>query len=150
MSIVELPMNPEPHPPVVARVRVMGKEWHLDYLNLPVGTHDLYARQFVYRAPTESEGKYTFTRAEIEKAEKSFESLRDQIRELEIENRRLRNIKLPPVDVDGVVAFSKWYGMPVDSDMDIQTQVAWENWQIAWNAALEHKRHRESIAKVPQ
>lgn len=135
MNIVELPTLPEPLPPVVARVRVMGKDWYLEYMNLPVGTHDLYARQFVYRAAREDEGKYTFTRAEVEKAEKSFEDLRDQVRALEIENRRLRNIKLPPADVDCVVAFGEWYGMPVDDEMDIQTQVAWENWQIAWNAA---------------
>lgn len=139
--MIELPMNPESHPRVVARIRVMGKDFHLEYMNLPVGTHDLYARQFVYRAPTVDEGRYTFTRDEVRKAEKSFESLREQIYSLGIENRNLRRIKLPPADADCAAAFSAWFGMPVDDDMDIQTSVAWEHWQFAWNAALAHKKH---------
>lgn len=34
-------------------------------------------------------------------------------------------------------AFEKWHGFDVCDDMDIQTSVAWENWQKAWNAARE-------------
>ena len=30
--------------------------------------------------------------------------------------------------------FEKWHHFPVTDDMDIQTEVAWENWQAAWNA----------------
>lgn len=32
--------------------------------------------------------------------------------------------------------FEKWYGFEVCEDMDIQTDVAWRNWQVAWNAAI--------------
>ena len=32
--------------------------------------------------------------------------------------------------------FEKRQGFPVHSDMDIQTEVAWENWQAAWNAGI--------------
>lgn len=49
--------------------------------------------------------------------------------------RELR--KLPPPSIQCVCAFTDWFGMPIDADMDIQTQVAWENWQIAWNASLD-------------
>lgn len=45
--------------------------------------------------------------------------------------------KLPPPSIQCACAFTEWYGMPIDADMDIQTQVAWENWQIAWNASLD-------------
>jgi len=34
--------------PVVARVTVMGQSWKMDYLSLPVGTHDLYAQSYTY------------------------------------------------------------------------------------------------------
>lgn len=67
-----------------------------------------------------------------------MERLRYQVSDLTWEVKRLKAIKLPPPDVDCVVAFGRWYGMPVDQDMDIQTQVAWENWQIAWNAGEKH------------
>ena len=33
-------------------------------------------------------------------------------------------------------AFEKWYGFRVCENMDIQTSVAWENWQAAWLAAV--------------
>ena len=29
--------------------------------------------------------------------------------------------------------FEKWHRFPVTDDMDIQTEVAWENWQAAWD-----------------
>ena len=32
-------------------------------------------------------------------------------------------------------AFEMWYRLGVAMHMDIQTEVAWENWQAAWNAA---------------
>ena len=32
--------------------------------------------------------------------------------------------------------FEKWHGYPVTDDMDIQTEVAWENWQAAWSAGI--------------
>jgi len=38
--------------------------------------------------------------------------------------------------IECVVAFGKWYGMPVDENMDLATEIAWANWQAAWNAAL--------------
>lgn len=31
--------------------------------------------------------------------------------------------------------FEKWHRFPVTDDMDIQTEVAWDNWQAAWEAA---------------
>jgi hypothetical protein len=34
--------------------------------------------------------------------------------------------------------FEEWHGFEVCDDMDIQTEVAWGNWKIAWNAAMEH------------
>ena len=30
--------------------------------------------------------------------------------------------------------FEKWHRFPVTDDMDIQTEVAWDNWQAAWDA----------------
>lgn len=33
--------------------------------------------------------------------------------------------KHPPATIECVTAFSKWYGMPVCENMDIQTEVAW-------------------------
>ena len=33
--------------------------------------------------------------------------------------------------------FEKWHRFPVTDDMDIQTEVAWMNWKMAWNAAAE-------------
>lgn len=39
--------------------------------------------------------------------------------------------------------FEEWYGFEVCDDMDIHTQVAWDNWQIAWQAA---KTHAEEMA----
>ena len=38
-------------PDCVARIVVFGKDWKLDYLSLPVGVHDLYARSFTYTQP---------------------------------------------------------------------------------------------------
>lgn len=32
--------------------------------------------------------------------------------------------------------FEKWHRFPVTDDMDIQTEVAWMNWQAAWNAGI--------------
>ena len=43
--------------------------------------------------------------------------------------------KHPPATIECVTAFSKWYGMPVCENMDIQTDVAWDHWQHAWHAA---------------
>jgi hypothetical protein len=87
----------------------------------------------------------TFTRAEVKAHEAAMELLRYQVRDLTWEVKRLKAIKLPPPDVDCVVAFGHWYGMPVEQDMDIQTQVAWENWQIAWNAGEKHAQPGASI-----
>lgn len=36
--------------------------------------------------------------------------------------------------------FEKRQGFPVHSDMDIQTEVAWENWKAAWAAATSAQR----------
>ena len=33
--------------------------------------------------------------------------------------------------------FESWYGMPVEENMDIQTEVAWSNWCAAWDAAFD-------------
>ena len=33
--------------------------------------------------------------------------------------------------------FEQWYGMPLDENMDIQTEVAWENWCAAWDSAVD-------------
>ena len=33
-------------------------------------------------------------------------------------------------------AFEEWYQLGVCMHMDIQTEIAWENWQAAWNAAI--------------
>lgn len=43
---------------------------------------------------------------------------------------------LPPPSIDCVVAFNKWHGMPFDADMDIQTEIAFMNWHVAWEAAI--------------
>lgn len=34
-------------------------------------------------------------------------------------------------------AFEKWFQFSVCDDMDIQTEIAWEHWQAAWQAARE-------------
>ena len=34
--------------------------------------------------------------------------------------------------------FEEWHGFEVCDDMDIQTEVAWDNWKRAWKAAMEH------------
>ena len=33
-------------------------------------------------------------------------------------------------------AFEAWHGFEVCDEMDIQTSVAWDNWKIAWKAAV--------------
>ncbi len=33
--------------------------------------------------------------------------------------------------------FESWYGMPVEENMDIQTEVAWSNWCAAWDDAVD-------------
>ncbi len=43
--------------------------------------------------------------------------------------------KHPPATIQCVNAFTKWYGMPVCEDMDMQTEIAWDHWQHAWNAS---------------
>ncbi len=46
--------------------------------------------------------------------------------------------------IDCVVAFGRWYGMPVAEDMDITTEIAWRNWQAAWNAAMSEAAKMEA------
>jgi len=41
----------EKKPVCVARIEVLGKDWRLDYLSLPVGMHNLYAQEYIYAAP---------------------------------------------------------------------------------------------------
>jgi pterin-4a-carbinolamine dehydratase len=36
--------------------------------------------------------------------------------------------------------FEKWHGFEVCDDMDIQTSVAWDNWKVAWKAAMKHAK----------
>ncbi|WP_225784500.1 hypothetical protein [Xenophilus sp. Marseille-Q4582] len=44
--------------------------------------------------------------------------------------------KHPPATIECITAFSRWFGLsPLDSDIDIQTDVAWDHWQHAWHAA---------------
>ena len=38
--------------------------------------------------------------------------------------------------------FEEWYGFEVCDDMDIQTSVAWDNWKIAWRAAMGHAEEK--------
>lgn len=38
--------------------------------------------------------------------------------------------------------FEEWYGFEVCDDMDIQTEVAWGNWKVAWKAAMEHAKEK--------
>jgi hypothetical protein len=35
-------------------------------------------------------------------------------------------------------SFEKWFGFAVCTDMDIQTEVAYDNWREAWNTAIRH------------
>lgn len=45
--------------------------------------------------------------------------------------------KHPPASIECATAFTKWFGLsPLDSDIDIQTEVAWDHWQHAWHAAI--------------
>lgn len=43
--------------------------------------------------------------------------------------------KHPPASIQCVAAFTEWFGFSVSEDMDIQTSIAWDNWQFAWNTA---------------
>ena len=36
--------------------------------------------------------------------------------------------------------FEKWHRFPVTDDMDIHTEIAWKNWQSAWNAGVNAER----------
>ena len=38
--------------------------------------------------------------------------------------------------------FEEWHGFEVCDDMDIQTEVAWDNWKRAWKAAMEHAKEK--------
>lgn len=38
--------------------------------------------------------------------------------------------------------FEEWYGFEVCDDMDIQTEVAWDNWKRAWKAAMKHAEEK--------
>ena len=38
--------------------------------------------------------------------------------------------------------FEEWHGFEVCDDMDIQTEVAWDNWKVAWKAAMEHAKEK--------
>jgi hypothetical protein len=38
-------------------------------------------------------------------------------------------------DIQMINSFEKWQQFQLDDDMDIQTEVAWNNWQAAWRAA---------------
>ncbi len=50
--------------------------------------------------------------------------------------------------IECVVAFGKWYGLPVAEDMDIATEIAWRNWQAAWNAAMAEAARAEAADPV--
>lgn len=41
----------------------------------------------------------------------------------------------PPATIQCVVAFEKWYRLPVCENMDLQTEIAWDHWQHAWHAS---------------
>ena len=41
-------------------------------------------------------------------------------------------------------AFEKWHSLGVAMHMDIQAEIAWENWQATWNAA------RDSLTETAQ
>lgn len=57
--------------------------------------------------------------------------------------------KHPPATIQCVNAFSKWYGLPVCEDMDIQTEVAWAHWQRAWHASkLDSDREQAENATL--
>lgn len=43
--------------------------------------------------------------------------------------------------------FEEWFGFSVGPGMDIQTEVAWDHWQRAWQAALAERPARgEAVA----
>lgn len=54
----------------------------------------------------------------------------------------------PLPTIECVVAFGKWYGMPVAEDMDIATEIAWEHWQAAWNAAMTEAARMDTSDEV--
>lgn len=47
--------QPEQEPECVAVINVLGKDWRLEQLSLPVGKHKLYAQQYTYTAPPRRE-----------------------------------------------------------------------------------------------
>lgn len=53
-------------------------------------------------------------------------------------------VKHPPATIECVTAFSKWYGLPVCEHMDIQTEVAWDHWQHAWNSAKRDSDYEQA------
>ncbi len=55
--------------------------------------------------------------------------------------------KHPPATIECITAFTSWYRLPVCDDMDIQTEIAWDNWQHAWNAS-KRDSYREQAQNV--
>ena len=49
----EQPEQPEQEP--VAVINVLGNDWRIEYLSLPVGKHRLYAQQYTYTTPPKRE-----------------------------------------------------------------------------------------------
>ena len=47
-------------------------------------------------------------------------------------------------------AFEKWHGFGVALGMDIQTEIAWKNWQAAWNAARDSLTDKAQKAACDQ
>lgn len=50
--------------------------------------------------------------------------------------------------------FEEWHGFEVCDDMDIQTEIAWDNWKRAWKAAMAHAKgkaieHAQNFAYTP-
>ena len=91
----------------------------------------------------------TFTRDEVKKHEKCVEDLRNQVYDLKRVIAHLESRKLPVPDADCEAAFEDWYKFEVGEDMDIHTEIAWGNWQIAWNAAMNFSKFKSMECKVP-
>jgi hypothetical protein len=54
-AIKEALAQPEQEPECVAVINVLGNDWRIEHLSLPVGKHRLYAQQYTYTAPPKLE-----------------------------------------------------------------------------------------------
>lgn len=84
----------------------------------------------------------TFTRKEVIEHEQTIARLRDELHTLQRHVAFINAERFPIPGDNCQESFEHRHGYSVSADMDIQTEVAWNEWQIAWNAALHSLKGR--------